>query len=78
MLSKRAELLPAGVISSWTTLTYSRGVSTFLLVRFPDGTQTLGNLLAGQHGPFIGAEVEHVGELATAEGIRHLFRLREE
>jgi hypothetical protein len=71
-------LRPGGVISSWTRLPYQQGVSTLLLVRFPDGTQTLGNLVGDDRDVSIGAEVEHVAELAMPGGIRHLFRLREE
>jgi hypothetical protein len=69
---------PIGVVSSWTWLTYQHGVSTLLLVRFPDGTQTFGNLLGDDQVMSIGAEVEHVGELPVPGGIRHLFRLRKE
>jgi hypothetical protein len=72
------QLPSGGVISSWTRLPYQHGVSTLVLVRFPDGTQSLGNLLGDRQVISIGAEVEHIAELATADGIRHLFRLREE
>ncbi len=64
-----------GIISSWTQLAGPYGVSTLVLVRFADQTQSFGNLLCDKHDVSIGAAVQHVAALATSNGVRHLFRL---
>ena len=64
-----------GRIDSWTETPADGGTNTFVLVVFPDGTRTFGNLLLEGDGPSIGADVEFSGVVRLPHGTRHLFRL---
>jgi hypothetical protein len=51
------------------------GVNTFVLVVFPDGTRSFGDLLVDGAKPSIGAEVRLAGVVRVPNGPRRLFRL---
>ncbi len=70
---ERGQPPPAGIIESWTQLTFSGGVSTLVLIRFPDGSQSFGTLVGGAAA--IGAAVDYLGVLGTAAGTQFLYHL---
>ena len=71
----QADLPTHGRVDSWTEMAADGGVNTFVLVVFPDGTRSFGDLLLDGNEPSFGAEVQLAGQVRLPHGTRRLFRL---
>lgn len=70
----QTDLPTHGRIDSWTEMAADGGTNTFVIVVFPDGTRSFGDLLVEADEPSIGAEVELTGVVRLPHGTRRLFR----